>query len=152
MSEPRHVAFLLQQLRGGGVPRMTLNLADELVRRGLRVTVLAALSGGGRAGDVPAGVAVRELDAGGLARLSARSRRRKWRAVAATPALVSFLRSERPDALVSADHWPNFVAVVARACEDLRLGQSVVQDDDVVAVVGEEIDLAQRAFSIEHRL
>lgn len=114
-SEVRHIAFFLQQLRGGGVPRMTLNLAEELTRRGIRVTVLPAMSGGVRAGDVPKDVELIVLDQGALARRVAGIRASKWRVVAAIPGLASFLRRARPDGLVSADHWANFSAVVARS-------------------------------------
>jgi glycosyltransferase involved in cell wall biosynthesis len=114
VSEPRHVAFFIQQLRGGGVPRMTLNLAGELHRRGLRATVVLAISGGPLADAVPEGVETVALDRSLLGRTVSGVGGRKWKVVAAVPGLARFLRRERPDALVAADHWANFAAVVAR--------------------------------------
>jgi glycosyltransferase involved in cell wall biosynthesis len=111
----RHVAFFIQQLREGGVPRMTLNIAGELASRGFQVTLLLAMSGGARADAVPGGVDAVGLDQGSFAGRFVRLRGQKWRVLAAIPALASFLRSARPDGLIAADHWANFAAVAARA-------------------------------------
>ena len=70
----RHIAFFLAQLRGGGVPRQTLQLSAELARRGHRVTLLPAISGGVREKDVDPKVGLFALDAGPLPRLAARTR------------------------------------------------------------------------------
>lgn len=124
---PRHVAFFLQQLRGGGVPRMTLNLVGELVRRGLKVTLLPAMSGGTRADDVPEGVEVFPLDQGAFASRLTNVGGRKWRVIGATPALASFLRRARPDGLVAADHWANFMAVFARRLAGVSMSLVLTQ-------------------------
>jgi glycosyltransferase involved in cell wall biosynthesis len=123
----QHVAFFLQQLRGGGVPRMTLNLAAELTRRGHRVTLLVAISGGARAGDVAPGVEVVALDQGAVLRRLPRIGGRKWRVVLATAGLAGFLRRARPDALVAADHWANFVSVLARGLARARMPLMLTQ-------------------------
>jgi hypothetical protein len=79
---PRHLAFFLQELREGGVPRMTLNLAGELTRRGHRVTLLPAISGGVREDQVPEAAELAVLDDATLPRLFSRSRTTKQRVVA----------------------------------------------------------------------
>lgn len=110
----RHVGFFLAELRDGGVPRQTLQLSAELARRGHRVTLLPAISGGVREQDVDPKVALACLDSGALPRMAARRRSIKQKVLAAVPALAGWLRREQPDALISADHWPNFASVVAR--------------------------------------
>ena len=68
-----------------------------------------------READVDPEVGLVSLDAGWLPRLASRRRTKKQQVLAALPALAGWLRREEPDALVSADHWPNFTAVLARA-------------------------------------
>jgi glycosyltransferase involved in cell wall biosynthesis len=111
----RHIGFFLAELRDGGVPRQTLQLSAELARRGHRVSLLPAISGGVRERDVDPAVELVRLDQGWLPRLAAGRRTVKQQVLAATPALAAWLRHAAPDALIAADHWPNFTAVGARA-------------------------------------
>ena len=67
-TSPRHIAFFLTELRDGGVPRQTLQLSAELARRGHRVTLLPAISGGVRERNVDADVRLARLDAGPISR------------------------------------------------------------------------------------
>ena len=113
------VALLLLSLTGGGVERSTLRLAREFVRRGIAIDLLVCRPHGELRDAVPDGVRLVTLaDSGTLAgRLTAlRAAGRDWpallrpvvltihasRALRHLPALVRYLQTERPAALLAA--------------------------------------------------
>lgn len=100
MTGPR-VAIVLPDLRGGGVERVRLSLAEQFLAEGFEVDFVLWHSGGELLADVPARCRVFAL---GAQRLRD----------GIVPA-VRYLRRERPDAILAAI-WPLSVAtVVARA-------------------------------------
>ncbi len=109
----KHVALFVFGLSGGGVPKMMLNLSHALAERGHRVDLLAIQAHGPLYSQVSARVRLVPLG-DWKTRLPWIGRKRKRRIVAALPALIRYLRRERPDVLVSADHWVNFCAVMGR--------------------------------------
>lgn len=128
-----HIAVLLNDLSVGGVERTMLTLAGGFLARGHGVDLVLARKGGPLESEVPQGARVLVLDAhaslvarfaiaradptglGVLGRpiLLAR-RKRQGEMVPRLPSLVSYLRRERPDVLVSAKYRPNLCAVWAR--------------------------------------
>ncbi|GAB4348861.1 MAG: glycosyltransferase [Immundisolibacter sp.] len=125
------LALLLLSLAAGGAERSTLRLAREFVRRGLAVDLLVCRPQGELRDAVPPGVRVVPLaDAGTVAgRLAAlRAAGRAWpallrpvllaphasRALRHLPALVRYLKAERPAALLSAKTPVNLMALWAR--------------------------------------
>ncbi|NIR27780.1 MAG: glycosyltransferase [Gammaproteobacteria bacterium] len=128
MSGVRHLALLMRSLNGGGIERMTLNLARAFTERGYRVDLVVARPRGPLAGQVPEEVR--------LIRLSPSSRLEALRALGAArasrvawplllgpcplmlrrlPALVRYLRRARPDALLAAGTQSNLAALWARS-------------------------------------
>lgn len=99
MSQNR-VALFVPTLCSGGVERVMLNLAGGLAGRGFQVDLLAGRAEGELRSQVPAGV--RLIDLGGK------------RVLATLPALVRYLRRERPTVLLSAMDHTNVVALWAR--------------------------------------
>ncbi len=95
-----HVALFLSFSGHGGVERMVANLAGGLARRGLRVDLVLARTAGGHAGAWPEGVRVVTLGT--------------RHTHSALPALVAYLRRERPVAVLAAKDRAIRVAVVAR--------------------------------------
>ncbi len=95
-----HVALFLSFSGHGGVERMVVNLAGGLAGRGLRVDLVLARAEGGHAGVWPEGVRVVPLGT--------------RHTHSALPALVAYLRRERPAALLAAKDRAIRVAVVAR--------------------------------------
>ena len=95
------VAIYLPSLGEGGIERVYLNLAQEFVRRGIRVDLLVAQARGARQSDVPAGARVVDF--------AARRRGTLWLA----PGFVRYLRSARPQVILSSSGL-NLLAVWAR--------------------------------------
>jgi glycosyltransferase involved in cell wall biosynthesis len=88
----QRIAFLLDNLRGGGAERVVLNIASEFVALGHAVDLLVCEFRGELCNSIPAGVNLIQLDAGGrLAGL--------WSALSATsggiPGILSCLVSAR---------------------------------------------------------
>lgn len=95
-----HIALFVPTLGYGGVEKVMLSLARGLAERGFRVDLLAGTAEGEFRSQVPAGV--RLIDFG------------RRRVLATLPALVRYLRRERPTALLAAMDHTNLVALWAR--------------------------------------
>lgn len=127
---PRHVAFHLKDLKGGGVQNMTVVIANAFAARGHRVSLLVCRPDGPVRDRIAAGVelvalprrsrslarlAALRIDPPGLAVL--------WRPVLTTrepsgtlrhlPALIDWLREARPDQLYTATPYMNVEAALA---------------------------------------
>ena len=125
------IAIFLRNLAGGGTERMMLALAGGFSARGLAVELVLCRRSGERSGEVPAGVAVRELRPGP-------AWRGRLRALEADPAhlpqllapvllarsvpptlphleaLTRYLRRSRPRSLLAAMPFENLEALRAR--------------------------------------
>lgn len=126
------LAFLLPNLRGGGVQRIVTIVAAAMLARGCRVDVLVYEPGGPLAANLPP--AVRTLAIPATNPLAARiaalradpegamallypilgMRKRAWKTIAHLPGLADYLRRERPHTLFAASPYINIEAVLAR--------------------------------------
>jgi glycosyltransferase involved in cell wall biosynthesis len=96
----QRLAIFLSAMRVGGAQRAMLKLAQGLSERGYAVDLVLARAEGPFLAEVPASVRVVDLKAP--------------RVLASLMALVRYLRSERPEALLSALNYVNIVALWAR--------------------------------------
>jgi len=96
----RHAGLFISNLQGGGIQRMTLNLAEGLLERGVRVDLVLVQAVGPLISEIPVGCRVFNLDAGHASR--------------ALFKLVRYLKKEKPGVLVSSQTHLNVVAVLAR--------------------------------------
>jgi glycosyltransferase involved in cell wall biosynthesis len=127
---PGSIALLLPSLAGGGVARVALNLAEELIGRGERIDLVLCSGAGAYSGRLPTGVRSVLLRRGsrlGARRLALAADPNGWRALLRpvllplrgappTPCLgdlVRYLQRERPAALLSAKTHTNLVALWA---------------------------------------
>ena len=133
----RHVALLLSDLNPGGVQHTFLDVAQGLLAKGARVSLLACKPGGRLENAVPAGAALVNLErhevGGRLAALMANPRRLfalappflvargRSKSTPAFSALVDWLRRERPDALMAATPYLNIEAWLARKAAGVPL-------------------------------
>lgn len=97
---PRHIALFTRTMHGGGLERVVGNLANEFARRGHQVDLVLAEAVGDFLEALDPRVRVVPLNAPKLR--------------AYTLALASYLKKERPDALLSASDECNLAAVWAR--------------------------------------
>jgi len=100
LQHTNRIAIFCASLGGGGAERAMLNLACGLAEQGEAVDLVLVSAEGPFLGDVPPQVRVVDLQA--------------RRAVAAIPALVRYLRKERPVVLLSALDHVNIVAIWAK--------------------------------------
>ena len=96
----RRVALFLPNLCSGGAERITVHLANGLVRQGYQVDMVLIQAEGAFLADLSSNVRVVNLNA-----------RRVLRAI---PRLASYLRSKRPDVLISALDHVNIGAILAK--------------------------------------
>jgi glycosyltransferase involved in cell wall biosynthesis len=130
-STGRRIALLLPNLAGGGAEACMLRTAHALLRRGFRVDLVLCDRTGPLLEKVPSGVQVVALPAAPMpvARAMALAADpaglramlapvllawRPAKELPHLPALVRYLRAERPDALLAAMAGPNLLAVWAR--------------------------------------
>jgi glycosyltransferase involved in cell wall biosynthesis len=100
----KRLALFLPGLYGGGAERIVLNLAAGLGEQGYAVDLILAQAEGPYLDQVPGSVRLVGLNT---------RRRRVLRTLGCLPALVRYLRQDRPDALLSGLH-ANIVALWAR--------------------------------------
>lgn len=96
----RRIALFLPSLRGGGAERVMVNLARGFAERGLGVDLVLAEAEGPYLTEVPARVRIVDLKAS--------------RVLSALPALVRYLRREKPSVMLSTLSHANIVALWAR--------------------------------------
>ncbi len=111
--DSRHLALFVSGFSSGGVPRLMLTLGHALALRGHRVDFLVARSEGPLREKLSSRVRLIEL-ADWQPRLHWKPKKNRHRVFASLPALVRYLRRERPDVLLSGGNYVNFVAVAAR--------------------------------------
>ena len=97
--DTERLTLFLPSLRGGGAERVMVNLARGFSERGLKVDLVLAGVEGPYLAEVPPIVRIVDLKA--------------RRVLASLPGLVRYLRRERPEALLSAMHHANVVAIWA---------------------------------------
>jgi glycosyltransferase involved in cell wall biosynthesis len=95
----RRIAIFMPSLFGAGGQRSMLNLAHGLTQAGCAVDLVLAQADGPFLADVPSSVRVRDLKAS--------------RVLTSLPALVRYLRRERPEAMLSVFAYVNIVALWA---------------------------------------
>ena len=126
--EPAHVALFVPHLGAGGVAKVVVTLAAAMAERGHRVDLVLGRARGSFLEQVPSTVKIVELrhsvwapfyiaraackDLLSLVRFSARSSR-LFETLPFLPALVRYLRQERPVAMLAAKTEANLAAIWA---------------------------------------
>jgi len=100
INSQKHIAFFIPSLGGGGAERMFLNLANEFVRRGLRVDLVLVRKEGPYLNKVAEEVNIVDLGA--------------RRTLFSLVPLIKYLRRERPRALIASMEHANIIAILAK--------------------------------------
>jgi len=138
------LALFLPTLDDGGAERVMLQLAASFGARGFAVDLVVAIPGGPLDAQIPPGPRVVSLDAS--------------RTILALPALIRYLRRERPVALLSTLEHANVLAIGAGAFA--RAGVPIVLREANVLLPRAELgrqarlqrDLMRRAYRAAHRI
>ena len=127
---PKQLSFFLPNLAGGGAERMIVNLSNEIASRGYRVDLVLLATEGPYLSEVTNRVEVIDLEAP------------EWPGYAAmggAPRLRSYIREERPDALLSALTRTNVVALLAHRLSGVST-RLVVSERNHLSSVTEHYD------------
>lgn len=100
-AERAEVAFFLPSLRGGGAERVFTNLANELVKRGIKVDLILAQKVGPYLRELNNNVNIVDLKA--------------KRILFSLIPLINYLKTRPPNALVSSLDHVNIIAILAKA-------------------------------------
>ena len=119
-----HIAIYLPSLRGGGAERAMVTLANGFSDKGLQVDLVLACAEGPYLAEVSPGVRVVDLQSN--------------RVLTSLPALVRYLRRERPQAMLSALNHANVIAVVARMLAGIPV-RLVVSERNNVSLSGSSL-------------
>ena len=98
--DKKRIAFILASLDGGGVERVTLNLAEEFTNRGYEVDLLVADAKGEYKDLVPAGVNLIDFH--------------KPRLLSCIPDIKKYLIEKNPDAFLSGKDYINLTVIMAK--------------------------------------
>ncbi len=96
----RRVALFVPSLAGGGAERVVLEVARQLAQRGFAVDLLVTRGGGALWGSAPEDVRLINLNS--------------WKTPTCLPALIRYVRRERPAVLLSALTFGNLTALLAK--------------------------------------
>jgi glycosyltransferase involved in cell wall biosynthesis len=116
----KRLAIFLPGLYDGGAERTMLNLAVGLVEYGFEVDLVLAQAEGPYLNEVPNSVRLVELN---TTHLSAQ------RTLFSLPSFVRYLRSERPDAMLSSLNYANIVALWAKRLAGVPLRLSISEQN-----------------------
>jgi glycosyltransferase involved in cell wall biosynthesis len=136
-AQNQKIAFFLPGLYDGGAERIMLNLAKGIVDRGHPVDMVLARAEGPFMDQIPACVRVIDLKAP--------------RVLSSTPALVKYLRSEKPAALLSI-LYANIVAVWAKRLAGSPVRVVLAEHNTLSSVAEGEHDLRLQVYPILARL
>jgi glycosyltransferase involved in cell wall biosynthesis len=127
------LAFFLPGLYDGGAERIMLNLAEGIASRGYSIDLVLARAEGPFMDDIPDSVRLVDLKA--------------TRVLSSTPALVRYLRQERPIALLSI-LYANIVALWARRLAGIPLRIILGEHNTLSSVARGENDLRLRFYPV----
>jgi glycosyltransferase involved in cell wall biosynthesis len=130
----KRLAVFLPGLYDGGAERTILNLIDGLASRGHSVDLLLARAEGPYLSEIPKHVRTVVLNPSSLEAL---------RTLGSLPALVNYLRRERPDALLASLH-ANVISLWARRLARTRT-RVVINEQNTFSVSTEQSPVAYRS-------
>lgn len=117
----KKITLFFSSLRGGGVERVRLHLARGFINRGLHVDLIVVNAVGELLSQVPHGVNLIDLGA--------------RRTILALPGLIRYMRTAKPDAILSSQTHNNIIAVWARVLSGVPTKLIVTEHSDLRAVV-----------------
>ncbi len=136
-AQARRLCLFLPSLKGGGAERVMVTLANGFAARGREVIMVLGEGAGPFHDDVTPEVEIVDL-----------SRRH---VTLALPGLVAVLRHRRPDALLSALHVANLVALLATGVARPRMPVMVSEHSSMASILESRTSLRRRLLRIAIR-
>lgn len=121
------VAIYLPSLGGGGAERVTNTLANAIAERGVNVDLVLAQATGPYLAHVSPAVNIVDLGAS--------------RVLTSCPRLVTYLRRERPAAILSVLNHANVIAIAARAISGVKSRLVVSEHNTLSSAIKGEVSL-----------
>jgi glycosyltransferase involved in cell wall biosynthesis len=134
----RPLALFFTSLRGAGIQRAMLNLAEGLLGLGVRVDLVVVQAKGELLPAVPEGARIVDLNA--------------TRALNAIPRLVDYLRREKPSAMLVSQTHLNLIAILSRALSGIRNRLIVSEQIDLAAAARNAVKWEERLSPLAARL
>ncbi|MGF1480913.1 MAG: glycosyltransferase [Cyanophyceae cyanobacterium] len=113
-TNPHRVALFRQNLMGGGAEKVIVTLARHFAKDGFEVDLVLSRAEGPLLETVPPQVRIVDLKAAQIAQKRALKLPTSFQSTSSLPKLVRYLQKERPTALLSASHYSNEVAILAK--------------------------------------
>lgn len=133
------LAIFRRDLMGGGAERVLINLASCFAAQGLKVDLVLSRAEGPILNSVSPQVRIIDLKASAYDQGKNFKLPTSFSSLSSIPKLVSYLRQEKPKALLAASHYSNEVAIIAKLLA--RVPTKVV--------VSEHIALSVQAKQVE---
>jgi glycosyltransferase involved in cell wall biosynthesis len=137
-SSQKRLAIFLPTLVSGGAERALLNLAVGFVRRGYPVDFVLAQCEGSFMGQFPESVRLVELNSRHV---------RAGRSILSLPALVGYIRKERPAALFTGLH-ANVIAIWARRMAGVPL-RLAISEQNTLSLQNRMLPIGYRRLMLE---
>ncbi|MFB2979099.1 glycosyltransferase [Microseira sp. BLCC-F43] len=112
-SQPQ-VALFLRNLNGGGVERIMLNVACGMAQQGVQVDLVLIKAEGIFLPQVPPSVRIVDLQTKEIDKNRSFKFPTSLQCTTSLPKLIRYLKNERLTALLSAGHYPNEIAILAK--------------------------------------
>ena len=108
------IALFLRNLVGGGAERVMLNIARGIAQQGIAVDIVLIKEEGEFLEQVPPQIRIVNLNTSRLDKGTKFKLPTSFQSTTSLPKLVRYLRQERPKTLISAAHYTNEIAILAK--------------------------------------
>lgn len=146
------VALFLRNLVGGGAERVMLNLACGIAKQGVKVDLLLTKAEGEYLNRVPDEIRLIDFNAANFGKDRIFNLPTGFASTGSLPKLISYLKQEQPVALISATHYPNEIAVVAKHLAKVPT-RVIVSEHTTLSVEAQKVEqVSARLIPITARL
>lgn len=108
------IAIFLRNLVGGGAERVMLNIARGVAQQDIAVDIILIKEEGEFLEQVPPQIRIINLDTSRLDKGKKFKLPTSFQSTTSLPKLVRYLRQEQPETLISAAHYTNEIAILAK--------------------------------------